>query len=490
MTGRIDYRHPTWSPQPSEARTETLVLDPVVNVRSLGAQGDGVTDDAPVVQKAVDRIIAAGGGTLYYPAGRYLQNSEILGDGANNITIKGAGPEVTTILQGSGNTSGEVFKLRGGVDAYASPVTTLTANAGPGGTVGPTFVEYAISVASSSAFTAGDIIIVGDNYVIPTEFPAFNSNYIGELVRVSSTGTGVVRTLGRLRDSYTTARSASIHRLYPLQNIGLRDLSIVNPAPGTKTGGFFTVLRARNVQIHNVAMSGADSAGVSLENVYGFTIDRLTCDDFTDDGPNNRFGYGIAIGPCEDGLITNCHFRRCRHGITTTAGVTGHRGHARNITVVASTATECPVGFDTHWHASHVHFTGLTTTNCLIGYEIRSRHTTLTGCRVDGASYLGVTVESAAASNVLIDNMFIRNCLSTGIQLSGGASQGYPVDFLITGNRFFDMTTAAVDVPVPANRGEISNNVAYRSPVGSFSVSGSATNILTSGNRVAATIGA
>lgn len=42
------------------------------NVRFYGAVGDGVTDDRPAIQAAIDACEAAGGGTVYFPAGTYV----------------------------------------------------------------------------------------------------------------------------------------------------------------------------------------------------------------------------------------------------------------------------------------------------------------------------------------------------------------------------------------------------------------------------------
>ena len=41
-----------------------------INVREHGATGDGVTDDAPAVQKAIDTA-AKTGGTVFFPIGKY-----------------------------------------------------------------------------------------------------------------------------------------------------------------------------------------------------------------------------------------------------------------------------------------------------------------------------------------------------------------------------------------------------------------------------------
>lgn len=42
------------------------------NIRDYGAVGDGIQLDSPAIQRAVDACAAAGGGTVFIPAGKYL----------------------------------------------------------------------------------------------------------------------------------------------------------------------------------------------------------------------------------------------------------------------------------------------------------------------------------------------------------------------------------------------------------------------------------
>src|SRR5215207_783745 len=52
----------------------------VFNLSDFGALGDGVADDGPALQKALDALADAGGGTLFIPAGSYLVATPVTKD--------------------------------------------------------------------------------------------------------------------------------------------------------------------------------------------------------------------------------------------------------------------------------------------------------------------------------------------------------------------------------------------------------------------------
>ena len=62
----------------------------VWNVLDYGAKRDGVTNDAPAIQKAIDECTAAGGGRVYVPAGQYMCGTIDLKDNVDLHLERGA----------------------------------------------------------------------------------------------------------------------------------------------------------------------------------------------------------------------------------------------------------------------------------------------------------------------------------------------------------------------------------------------------------------
>jgi len=56
---------------------EPVIPDFTINIKTLGAKGDGKTDDRPVIKKAIAKLEKNGGGRIIIPAGEYLLKGAI-----------------------------------------------------------------------------------------------------------------------------------------------------------------------------------------------------------------------------------------------------------------------------------------------------------------------------------------------------------------------------------------------------------------------------
>ena len=69
------------------------------NLADFGAVGDGVTDDGPALQAALDAVVAAGGGTLLVPAGRFAIATPVeLFAPAPNLSVEIRGVPSSTVV--------------------------------------------------------------------------------------------------------------------------------------------------------------------------------------------------------------------------------------------------------------------------------------------------------------------------------------------------------------------------------------------------------
>jgi hypothetical protein len=92
--------------------TNSMIAGAPVNVLDYGAKGDNVTNDTVAIQTAIDAVFAAGGGTLFFPAGTYLVSTLSLNWGTSPTSIKfiGAGKDAT-VIQKTGGSFDAVFAL-------------------------------------------------------------------------------------------------------------------------------------------------------------------------------------------------------------------------------------------------------------------------------------------------------------------------------------------------------------------------------------------
>lgn len=80
---------------------------PYVDVRAYGATGDGATNDTVAIQAAVDAVVTAGGGVVFFPVGNYL---------VTQIIKDFAGTPAHIILKGVGRDSSVISKYGAGTD--------------------------------------------------------------------------------------------------------------------------------------------------------------------------------------------------------------------------------------------------------------------------------------------------------------------------------------------------------------------------------------
>lgn len=107
----------------ADHRVYNVKTDPFLKVK---AKGDGVSDDQPAIQAAINAAASHGGGLVYLPAGTYRLISSTYSNGfmmASKVVVQGEGAGRTTILYGPTSQQSSSYSLKG---AWFPPGTTAS----------------------------------------------------------------------------------------------------------------------------------------------------------------------------------------------------------------------------------------------------------------------------------------------------------------------------------------------------------------------------
>jgi len=221
----------------------------VFDVAAFGAKGDGKTLDRDAIRKAVDAAAAAGGGTVYFPAGTYLTGSIQL---RSNLTLQ---LERGATLEASGDAS-----------AYDPPEPNQFTQ----------FQDFGHSHWHNS-------LIWGDG-----------------IENVAIVGGGLIFGKGLGRGNPQGAGDKAI-ALKLCRNVTLRDFSILN-------GGHFGILATGvdNLTIDNLKID-TNRDGIDLDACRNVRVSNTSVNSPNDDAIVLKTTYALgAARPVESVTITNC----------------------------------------------------------------------------------------------------------------------------------------------------------------------------------------
>ena len=233
------------------------------------ADADVIGTDDVAIQKAIDRVAAAGGGTVLIKAGTYtLQNSVRL---ASHLTLKGQGPDKTILKKATGVRS----RLK------------LDADYG----------EFIATVEDARGFRPGMGVTILDK-VSP-------SGWTPSVRTIVSIDGNTLRFDRFLHMDYSTANDGEVFNTFPLiagyevENVRVLDLT----ADGTRTGSGFLdgcqagaiyFFHSQRMRIRNCVARNYPGDGISTQFVEHPVIEN--CESFGNAGLGIHLGTGALNG--------------------------------------------------------------------------------------------------------------------------------------------------------------------------------------------------
>ena len=351
-----------------------------VNVLDYGAVGDGATDDTAAIQAAVTATIAAGGGIVNLNVGTYKITSPI--NLSSNVVLKGVGKYQTILAEGA-----LTFIVQAQGSLSNSP-QTLASNATAG--------TRTITLASGgSNYAVGDYALLqAEN--LPFAGAAATAKQ-GEYVRIETVVGDTLTVTGAIAFTYTTANTAKLRKLSPVENVGLEDLSLTSLDTVNFSRTFTNFSFCKNVNIRNCHFYNGKSSALYFLGCVDTVVESCSAKDLQSDPVvAGAFGYFVVeAGPNINLLMTDCVSESTRHAYTTVQSVAGGGivtaepyGYPMYSKIQGCRDSwSYNVPFDTHPGAGY----GIEFSDCTvyksnrIGFQIRSENTLVKSCHVFGS---------------------------------------------------------------------------------------------------------
>jgi hypothetical protein len=285
----------------------------VVNIRAVGAKGDGVTDDTSAINNAINNLKTPG--VLYLPAGTYRITQPLYLK--PNMILRGAGAEATRLRFSGSGTAGRCLAIA----RWDSQQTNAWYNVVGDMTQGST----QIALSAVTGLRTGDVVeIEQDND------PAWNLNeswqarlqgQIMQVVAVNATSR-VVTVEPPLRIGYRSDRNPKMRKLVTISKAGIEDLFVER---ADAVDGYTIELKyAVNCWVRRVESAKTYKAHVWIERGFRNVVRESYFHHAYVYGGGGQ-GYGVGLGRhTSDTLVEDNVFDTLRHSMSVGHGANGN----------------------------------------------------------------------------------------------------------------------------------------------------------------------
>jgi len=308
------------------------------NVREAGAKGDGISMDTKAINKVIEDAAAAGGGTIYFPAGNYLSGSIRL---KNNICL---------------------------------------------------FIDHGATLIAASDSTEFDKPekSVNDIYQDYGHSHWYNSFIWGEKLHdVSIIGTGLIWGRGLVRNGRNDDEKPNkAISLLLCRNVIIKDISILR-------GGWFAILATGvdNLTLDNLKVD-TNRDGFDIDCCKNVRVSNCTVNSPFDDGICLKSSFGLGYAKATENVtITNCQVSGYDEG--TLLDGTFKREYKR----YSDSSATGRIKFGTE---SNGGFKNITITNCVFEYCRGLALETVDGALLEDVTISNITMRDILNAPIFI----------------------------------------------------------------------------------------
>lgn len=416
---RLDERfvnHSEWSQQVATQ----------ISVASYGAKPGTSTDQAPSFQSAIDAA-ATFGVSVVVPPGVYRMNRGLVLPSGCDLQM-----HPNAVLDYSSSSATNFLNINGSAGASVSA---------PAITAGTKTIAL-----SGHGLVAGQWCYIRSNDVFD---PHSTSTTHGELIQVSSVGTGTVTFRTSVCDNYTTG--VKVTPVTTTRNVSISGGTIRGDGVAGSDKGGLRAWLAEDLWLDRVCFQRIDRAHTFMKDCINTWLMRCLFDY----AESTSMGYGVAFNDSSrDSGAAFCTFRAVRHAFTTGNTVTaGVGGIVRRVLFFGNTVEDTTYAtegsqlggdaIDTHTAAEDVWIVqNSINASSGAGVNVECASAVVSGNTVEDTVGSGINYhnESARPGRITITDNVVRRAGSHGIQARTG-SRGTQVpteSMIIIGNQVSD----------------------------------------------------
>jgi len=309
-------RRVDWSPGVQGGIPEAPIVKVVTDPPYNAIPNDGM-DDRAAIQAAIRDVYAAGGGTVFLPAGVYDVQTRTESDGAlvlkSGVVVRGEGADRTKIRFNLSAYRDDVAGFKMMVYDY-SAFTPVTGGFSKGST--------SITVSDGSLFSPGDyaeIEMENDSRISDEDWA---TNAVGEVVKIVGVN-GKTLTLEKpLNYGYDAARHPQIRRMGVLERAGIERVYLTRLDSGP--GQLIFLYNVANVWVREVQTYKVLNSHVYAHAAYQCEIRDNYFNEAWGFGSGGQ-GYGVnLVKHTTNCLIENNIFGHLRHAMVVQVGASGN----------------------------------------------------------------------------------------------------------------------------------------------------------------------
>lgn len=411
------------------------------DVKSLGAVGDGVTDDTSAIQGALDDLNSEGGGTLFFPEGTYKISDTL--DLYSNILIKGVPRHSTIDFSSYDGSSGNFYALQ--AEGSLGSEILLTSNASER--------DSSLSLNTSGLSAKDYLLLYSDTRRVST-----SPIYAGEFVRIEEITDGSNLSIyNDLCDDYTTADNAGVKKASFKENIAIEGIDFEGPTDA----GIFTVgiylLYCRNVKVRDCLFNSCNYKGIRAK----WSIECSVLDSKFLDIIGTGLGYGVGLEAASQDWVINNNISNNTKNFVSIGSNNDDRGLTRRVHASGNVVTNSwGSAFDSHDNADDINYSNNTISGYR-GFNLRCRNVNITGNIVD-CYYMGMIYQPLTnlKVNSVISNNIFRGGTDGGIHVFQSTDDYGDIESLvINGNVVSENGDRSIWVVATGNLGPATNIV-------------------------------